>query len=967
MTLKQISRFVQFSLINGLFILLPLYSPYSQGATPTAEQMRMFQQLSPEQQQQALKALQSNQPQTKNGSQQSFPTEQPVVEPQVVQPRDVVTDKKIEQVAEEGADAPTLQEDKQEKSVKAALTQFGYDLFAGTPTTFAPATDIPIPSDYIVGPGDNIQVQLFGKENVDYDLVVSREGVLRFPGIGPISVAGLKFDELKQNLQDRVKRQMIGVKANITMGALRSIRIFVLGDVIRPGSYTVSALSNMTNALFYSGGIQPIGSLRNIQLKRNGELITELDLYDLLLHGDTSGDKRLQPGDVIFVPPIGKTIGVAGEVRRPAIYELKKEQNVAEVLDFAGGMLPTAYSKVTQLERITDTGERTLLDIDASVASNLNLALQDGDVVRVYSILEKMENIILLSGHVQRPGGAQWFKGMRLLDVVPSVNELLPKPDLEYVIIKREVLPDRHIEVVTTRYSDALKDKTSTANTLLEPRDEITFFGLDDNRQTAIKAIIDHLKKQERFNQPALVVGIHGNVRYPGEYPYSKGMRVSDLLRAAYDIKPRTDLNYSILTSEQLGGAVINAKVVTLKDIIYRAGAVEDITLTAKDSIYIFDLEEGRQELLTPVIEQLKQQAKSNEPAQVVSINGLVREPGEYPLVSNMIVSELVAAAGGLSESAYAMGAELSRFQVVEGQYREIKHYTISQSQLFDNHITDELKLAPFDRLQIKRIPLWTEQQTIELMGEIQFPGKYTFRRGETLKDVLERAGGLTEQAFPDGAVFTREELRIREQQQIDQMAARLESDLAAVSLEQSQDQTKDNKPDAQSVTLANSLLKQLRSTKAMGRLVIDLKNLLAMDADSQDDSSGTQHVTLKDGDKLFIPQKTQEVTIIGEVQQSTSHLYSSNLNRDDYVNLSGGTTFKADSDRIYIVRANGAVVSEENTSWYENSKVVKPGDTIVVPLDAERMKPLTLWTNVTQIIYQLGIAAAAWQTVGVF
>jgi polysaccharide export outer membrane protein len=964
MIFQKLLRFAQISLLNGLLLFVPQVIAAS---APTPEQMRLFQQLTPEQQQQAIEAYQSGQAATANVTEKPIteqPTTQAPTEPGSVQPRAVDTNKRIEKTIEEGTNAPTLKEAPETKAIEQPpLKQFGYDLFAGTPTTFAPATDIPIPSDYIIGPGDNIQIQLFGKDNAEYDLVVSREGLLRFPDLGPISVAGLRFDELKKNLQDRIARQMIGVKADITMGALRSIRIFVLGDAVRPGSYTVSALSSMTNALFVSGGIKPIGSLRNIQLKRNGKIITNLDLYDLLLHGDTSHDKRLQPGDVIFIPPIGKTVGVAGEVHRPAIYELKKKQTVRDALAFAGGTLPTAYPKVSQLERITSNGERTLLDIDATNEKDLNKPLRDGDVIRVYSILEKMENIVLLSGYVQRPGGVQWHEGMRLLDVVPSINDLLPKPDLEYVIIKREVQPDRHIEVITTRYSMALKDKSSDYNTLLKPRDEIIFFGLDENRQTAISEIIDHLKKQERFDHPALVVGVYGNVRYPGEYPYSKHMRVTDLLRAAYDIKPRTDLNYAVLTKEQLGGASIYTKVISLKNIIYRAGAVEDLELNPKDNLYIFGMEDSRQELLKPVLDQLKTQATNSEPAQVVSINGLVKEPGNYPLVKNMVVADLVAAAGGLSESAYSMGAELSRFQVVDGQYREIKHYKISQSQLFDHHISKKLKLTPFDRLQIKRIPLWTEQQSIELRGEVKFPGVYTFHRGETLKDVVERAGGLTDQAFPEGAVFTREELRIREQQQIDQMAARLESDLAAVTLEQSQSQTQTaNKPDVQSVALANSLLKQLKQTKAMGRLVINLKGLLS----SPDQGTGFQHIILKDGDKLIVPQKTQEVTIIGEVQKSTSHLYSPDLNRDDYINLSGGTTYKADKDRIYTVRANGAVVSEENTKWYQNSEVVEPGDTIVVPLNAERLRPLTLWTNVTQIIYQLGISAAAWQTVGV-
>jgi len=986
-TAKKFISTVVFSTIAVSFC-----SGVNAATTPTPQQMELFKQLSPAQQQQALKSLESN-----RGAPQA--TKPSIAEPEIVSPRNVVTNKKMERVAEEGADAPLLTEEKsEEKSIRPPLKQFGYDLFAGTPTTFAPATDIPIPIEYIVGPGDNIQVQLFGKENAEYDLVVSREGKLQFPGIGPISVAGSRFDELKQSLAARIKRQMIGVKANITMGTLRSIRIFVLGDVIRPGSYTVSALSNMTNALFYSGGIQPIGSLRKIQLKRSGKVVTTLDLYDLLLRGDTSNDKRLQPGDVIFVPPIGRTVGVAGEVRRPAIYELNKEQTIADALSFSGGLLATAYPKVTQLERITPKGDRTLVDIDATIDANLQVGLLDGDVVRVYSILEKMQNIVLLSGHALRPGGSQWFEGMRLSDLVPSVDVLLPKPDLDYVLIKREILPARRLDVITTRLSDALRDTTSSWNTVLSPRDEVVLFGLEENRQEIIAPIVEQLRQQERFATPAAIITINGNVHYPGVYPYSQNMRVTDAMRAAFDLRTRTDLDYAIVTRQKNSGEKLEAFSFSLREAMENPDSIANVVLQPRDEILIFNVEEkkeksdkrqfvtksalekdiglikdgrtqdkfvDRQALIQPLIRTLYAQTKHGEYAPIVTVSGLVTAPGEYPLDDSMQIKDLIRAAGKLTESAYTINAELTRFKIVNGEYREINHYTVTRSQIFDTNIAEDLTLQPYDHLQIKRIPLWGEEQTIELLGEVKFPGRYPFRRGETLKQVMERAGGFTDQAFLDGAVFTRDDLRQREQKQIDNMAARLESDLAAISLEQSQSTTSEKKADNQSVALAASLLKQLRGTKAVGRLVIDIEAVLAEESDEE--FSEIQRLVLKNRDKLYVPSKTQEVTIIGEVQQSTSHLYSSNLSRDDYVNLSGGLTYKADDDRIYIVRANGAVVSDENTGWFGGSHYVKPGDTIVVPLDADRMKPLTLWTNITQIIYQLGIAAAAWQTVGVF
>jgi polysaccharide biosynthesis/export protein len=196
------------------------------------------------------------------------------------------------------------------------LRPFGYDLFANVPTTFAPATDIPVPADYVVGPGDTLEVLLIGQRGGQFTLTVGRDGVVDFPELGPIAVAGMRFASAKDLLEQRVAEQMIGMRANVSMGALRSIQVFVLGEAAQPGSYTVSGLSTITNALFASGGVKPIGSLRNIQLKRSGQVVRTLDLYDLLLNGDTSNDARLLPGDVIFIPPVGITVAITGEVPR---------------------------------------------------------------------------------------------------------------------------------------------------------------------------------------------------------------------------------------------------------------------------------------------------------------------------------------------------------------------------------------------------------------------------------------------------------------------------------------------------------------------------------------------------------------------------------------------------------------------------------------------------------------------------
>ena len=286
-----------------------------------------------------------------------------------------------------------------ERLGEEALKPFGYDLFAGIPTTFAPATDVPVPAEYVVGPGDQIRVQLYGDVNQSYLLTVGRDGSIDFPELGPVEVAGQTFTQVRQDLEGRVSRQMIGTVASVSMGETRSIRVFVLGEAYRSGSYTVSGLSTITNALFVSGGVKEIGSLRNIQLKRRGQVVSRLDLYDLLLRGDTTDDARLLPGDVIFIPPVGKTVTVTGEVRRPAIYEIAGETSPRQMIELAGGLTAEADTTFVRIERTSEQRQRVTVDVDLAPGGP-SVALASGDVLRVLPIRATLENSVLVQGHV---------------------------------------------------------------------------------------------------------------------------------------------------------------------------------------------------------------------------------------------------------------------------------------------------------------------------------------------------------------------------------------------------------------------------------------------------------------------------------------------------------------------------------------------------------------------------------------
>lgn len=722
----------------------------------------------------------------------------------------------------------------------AGLKPFGYDLFKDSASTFAPVTDVPVPADYIVGPGDQLNVQLFGTQNRNLRLVVGRDGRINFPELGPISVAGRSFDRVSSDLEQRVAQQMIGVRASVGMGDTRSIRVFVMGEASRPGSYTVSGLATITSALYASGGVKPIGSLRDIQLKRQGAVVRRLDLYDLMLRGDTSDDAKLQPGDVIFVPPVTTTVAVDGEVHRPAIYEIKGTTTVSDIVTLAGGLTNEADTSRVALVRVDDKRARVVLNVPLDVGPGRGELLRSGDSLRVLRLKPTLDRGVTLEGHVFQPGPHAWRDTLRLTDVIGSVDELRPNADLNYVMVRRELPPDRRIAVVSADLSAALRDPASAQNIALMPRDRII----------------------------------------------------------------------------------------------------------------VFDSNSGRRQLIDPVLEEMRQQSRIDMPSEVVRIDGRIKERGDYPLEPRMRISDLLRAGGGLQDAAYGARAELTRYRA-GSESRQTRLIEVDLDAILKGDESADVFLQPFDFLNVKELPEWSEQEQVFLAGEVRFPGVYPIQRGETLHSVLDRAGGLTSLAFSSGAVFTRTELKEREQAQIDRLAERLQGDLAATALSAAAA----NQAEAgQALTVGQSLLTQLKGTQAVGRLVIDLNTVISSKRGSSSD------VVLREGDRLIVPKQKQEVTVIGEVQTITSHFYRDNLTRDDYIALSGGVTRKADRGRIYIVRADGSVISSEGGGWFRRSGQVamRPGDTVVVPLDTERMPALPLWQAVTSILYNLAIAAAA-------
>jgi polysaccharide biosynthesis/export protein len=709
------------------------------------------------------------------------------------------------------------------------LSLFGRDLFENDLEAFRPASNMPIPADYVMGPGDTIVLQLYGKESANYSLTVNREGQIQFPKIGPVTLAGLNFSQTQKLIDDIVEQQMIGVKASVTMGALRSIRVFVLGEVLRPGSFAVGALSTMTNGLFLSGGISEVGSLRNVQLKRNGKVAHTLDLYDLLLKGDTSNDARLLPGDVIFVPPIGKTVIIDGEIKRPAMYEIESTAKIEDLIALAGGLKNTAYLPLSYLIRHDPFGEKMLFNVDLSKQVGLTRTLEDGDILSVASKLDFVNNQVIVVGHVKRAGARSWRPGMRFTDLAPTPRDMLPNPDIEIAIIQRFSSETRRVEVILFSPKAAWQSPSSAADPLLLGSDEIRIFNYDDDRSAQLSSLIEQLESQARFNELQKVVAISGSVRFPGTYPLTDGMSTQDLINLA----------------------------------------------------------------------------------------------------------------GGLTESALNTNGEITRYDINEQRERMVSHISVD--------IADEpVVLRPGDTLQVKQIPLWKSKETVQISGEVMFPGTYSILPGETLSNVLERAGGVTEHAYPLGAIFSRKELRELEQQRITELKGSLQNEIVATNA--AGDVTGREGVEDKDVEL---LMKTLDTIKPLGRMVINLPMILK--------SPENHDFRLEDGDTLVIPRYKPSVTVVGEVQYPTSHFYDSALDAVAYIDHSGGYKKHADERRVYIVRADGSVSQPQTSAWFRADRdTIRPGDTIVVPLETDQIDKLSVWAKVTTIIYQAALGAAA-------
>jgi len=794
------------------------------------------------------------------------------------------------------ADIPSLYDMYMQAAPRPATPRrFGTEVFEnGTRDSQLIPMDLPAGPDYVVGPGDGLSIELWGGVSQRLYRTVDREGRVSLPEVGPLLVSGKSLADVQQSLQQILRTQFRDVSADVSLGRLRTIRVYEVGDVLNPGAYDISSLSTPLNALFAAGGPTARGSLRLVKHYRGKQLIQAVDLYDLLLHGVKADMQRLENGDTVLVPPIGAQVTVEGMVRRPAIYELRDEKNLAEALELAGGLLPTAAVNHIEVQRLVAHEKQTMLSLDipetgeeAEITQKLeSFAIQDGDRIRIFPIAQYNQDVVYLDGHVLRPGRYSFHKDMRVTDVIGAYKDLLPEPATQYAEIIRINAPDFHPSVESFDLARALADPAQAP--MLQPMDTVRIFSRYD------------------FENPS-VVSVVGDVRGPGTYRTSGQIRLTDALHMAGGISPDAETDDAQVFRYLPGGKL---KIFSVKLRLAIAGdTAENILLQPRDRLLIH------------------RSADALQPATVY-LQGEAGKPGRYPLTSNMTVADLIRAGGGLKPSAETQSADLTHYDWANQTQLGGTHEAVSISAALAGDSNSNVPLHNGDVLTIRQLSGWNDLgASISVKGELAHPGTYGIRPGERLSSVLQRAGGFQTGSYPYGAVLMRVQVRELESKQQGEMILRVKD------LQNNLEVLPDGDPrqkQAKEMALQQyqATLTELSSNAPTGRVAIRISS----DIDRWKNTAAD--IEVRAGDTLVIPKKPSHVMVTGQVFNPTAVSYRPGRSAKWYLSQSGGPTQLANKKAIFVIRADGSVVGTSESMWGGNSleAVLQPGDTVVVP-----------------------------------
>jgi protein involved in polysaccharide export with SLBB domain len=651
---------------------------------------------------------------------------------------------------------------------------FGYDLFKRKNLSFEPSLNIPTPVNYQLGPNDELIIEVWGASQQSYQEIISPEGQIRISNIGPIRVGGLTVDQASELIINRLSTIYSGIRgsnpntfAQVSLGNIRSIKVTISGNAFMPGTYTLPAFATAFNALYLAGGPSARGSFRDIRVIRQGSSVAEIDLYDFLIRGEITLNVRLQDEDLVFIGPVGNQVTITGEVKRPAIYELKEYETLEDLTIFSGGFSARAYQKRLLVNRKTES-QRKLLNVESDLFSSF--LMQNGDQIDVGEILERYENRVTIRGAVFREGEYGLTEGMTLKELIYKAEGF------------RE---------------DAFRSRAA-------------IYRLQENLE--LEVIDVDLTDQAYFNEP-------------------------------------------------------------------------DIPLKREDLVIISSVLELREE-------------------RTVGILGEVREPGTFPFARNITLGEMIRKAGGLNDAASLSRVEVARRIVNKdavshgNRISEVFTFPLNAQLSLDDEAS-AFPLVPFDIVFVRRSPGYQTQILAQVQGEVNFPGSYAItHKTERISDLIQRSGGLTENAYIPGATLIR---RI-ERSQTERLQRLSALDASNIEL------------DVEELVAA--------SEQSIGiNLEVILRN-----------PRGINDLILEEGDILRIPQELQTVRLNGALLYPVTTRYQERTRVPGYISQAGGFATNASKRNVFVVYANGSVDKTRNYVLFRSYPPIEPGAEIIVP-----------------------------------
>lgn len=759
---------------------------------------------------------------------------------------------------------------------------------------------IPTPEYYVLNSSDEVSIWIYGSKNEKFNLKIDKNGNINIPKVGPLKVASKTFGEIKEALLKNLAKVYPNSNVVIDIENYSSIQVNLVGEVNSPGIYNVNSLSTISNLLVTANGVKQRASLREVYLKRDGKVLAVIDFYKLLTDGISSLNIILRSNDTVFVPKAKKIVSVYGEVTSPAKYELKDEETLGRLLSYAGNLKYSASKHGIMIKRYENNQVIKTLEVDISQINNFKL--KDGDNIHVYAIDKIHNESFYFYGNIVRPGERELTnKSLHtLLKEEISKKTLkgifLDKTLFEYALIKRK-----------TENLDYHIENVNLAKVISGVED----FQLQND---------DKIYIFNQYNSNIVpYVTIKGEpIVNEGKYTFVDNLRVKDLLQlSGYDPYSK-----------------IKVTTYNTKDLLPKTVFVdENFKLSKYDEVEVFDY-------------YLFNKVKT------YTIKGQVNLPGKYSMNHDMVLEDAVNIAGGLTEKAYTEKVEVVRYEVINNK----RERRILSTTLGDNSFI----LKNHDEIHFFTIPNWYETKQVTLKGEVNFPGTYSIETGETLSSLIERAGGYTDEAFIEGALFTRESIKNNEKKRLNESMLKLKQQLTFASTNGKELGAK-NSSLAEITSIFTILEDQMKNYEAVGRLVIYL------DKDINKFKNSSYDIRLEDKDTLVIPSYNDTVSVYGEVLNPGSFVYNKDFSLEKYIELAGGINNKSDSESIYIVLPNGEAKKVNNGYLFNslNGDEVMAGSTVIVPMEINKASNIVLWKEISQIVYQLAVTAASLSTLG--